>query len=199
MSLKPDFKSTAMPLRDAVERRGCATVAASSNPPPPRVTRAPAAMSYTDLIADIFAAFSTEGSAFPPMTLRGGDALDADQPAPPFDVLVDAVSDEYLESHPWGSGWLDAASWRHYLPFMMEYALRHVERPSDVTDALLTSFRPPDRDPPRLGSLNKAQETVVLRFLDVLAHTDASASRDLAAMVLSEWWTPGEIPKDLGD
>ena len=62
------------------------------------------------------------------MTLRGGDALDRDQPAPPFDVLVDAISDDYLEAHPWGSGWLDAASWRHYLPFMMEYALRHIDR-----------------------------------------------------------------------
>jgi len=130
------------------------------------ISRAPAAMPYTDLIAEIFAAFATEGSAFPAMTLRGGDALDLDQPAPPFDVLVDAVSDEYLEAHPWGSGYLDAASWRHYLPFMMEYALRRIAEPSDVTDALLTSLRPPERNPPRLGSLDKAQETVVLRFLD---------------------------------
>jgi len=163
------------------------------------ISRAPAAMPYTDLIAEIFAAFATEGSAFPAMTLRGGDALDLDQPAPPFDVLVDAVSDEYLEAHPWGSGWLDATSWRHYLPFMMEYALRRIAEPSDVTDALLTSLRPPERNPPRLGSLDKAQETVVLRLLDALAHSPESASRDLAAMVLSEWWTPGAIPKDLGD
>ena len=156
-------------------------------------------MPYTDLIAEIFAAFSSEGSTFPATTLRGGDALDRDQPAPPFDVLVDAVSDEYLEAHPWGSGWLDAASWRHYLPFMMAYSLRHIARPSEVTDALLTSFRPPDRDPPRLGSLSKAQETVVLRFLDALAYSDESASRDLAALVLSEWWTPGAIPKAQDD
>jgi hypothetical protein len=154
-------------------------------------------MSHTELIADIFAAFAAEGSAFPAMTLRGGDALDLDQPAPPFEVLVDAVSDEYLEAHPWGSGYLDATSWRHYLPFMMEYALRHLAEPGDVTDALLTSFRPPDRDPPRLGSLSKAQETAVLRFLDVMAHSEDSASRDLAALVLSEWWTPGAIPQDL--
>ena len=156
-------------------------------------------MPHTDLIADIFAAFSAEGSAFPAMTLRGGDALDLDQPAPPFDVLVDAISDEYLEAHPWGSGYLDATSWRHYLPFMMEYALRHLTEASDVTDALLTSLRPPERTPPRLGSLTKAQETAVLRFLDVMAHSDESASVDLAAVVLSEWWTPGAIPKDLGD
>ena len=39
----------------------------------------------------------------------------------------------------------------------------------------------------------------MLRLLDALAHSPESASRDLAAMVLSEWWTPGAIPKDLGD
>jgi hypothetical protein len=153
-------------------------------------------MPHTELIADIFAAFSSEGTAFPPMTLRGGDALDVDQPAPPFDVLVDAISDDYLEAHPWGSGYLDATSWRHYLPFMMEYALRHIGETSDVTDALLSSFRPPDRDPPRLGSLTGPQETVVLRFLDVMAYSVSSASTDLAAMVLSEWWTPGAIPPE---
>ena len=156
-------------------------------------------MTHTDLIADIFAAFSAEGTAFPPMTLRGGDALDLGKEALPFDVLVDAISDDYLEAHPWGSGYLDATSWRHYLPFMMEYALRHVDEPSDVTDALLTSFRPPDRTPPRLGSLTKPQETAVLRFLDVLAYSEQSASRDLATIVLSEWWTPDAIPKELDD
>jgi hypothetical protein len=87
-------------------------------------------MPHTDLIADAFAAFSAEGTAFPAMTLRGGDALDLDKPAPPFDVLVDAISDDYLEAHPWGTGWLDAASWRHYLPFMIEYALRHIAEPA---------------------------------------------------------------------
>ena len=156
-------------------------------------------MPHTDLIADIFAAFSAEGTAFPPMTLRGGDAMDLNKPAPPFDVLVDAISDEYLEAHPWGSGYLDATSWRHYVPFMMEYALRHITEASDVTDALLTSFRPPDRDPPRLGSLTKTQETAVLRFLDVMAYNADSASVDLAAVVLSEWWTPGAIPKGLDE
>ena len=156
-------------------------------------------MAHNDLIADIFAAFSTESTAFPAMTLRGGDALDLDKPAPPFDVVADAVDDEYLEAHPWGSGYLDATSWRHYLPFMMSYALRHVTESSDVTDALLTSLRPPERTPPRLGSLSKAQETAVLRFLDVMAYSEESASMDLATLVLSEWWTPGAIPKDLGD
>ena len=68
-----------------------------------------------------------------------------------------------------------------------------------MTDALLTSFRPPDRTPPRLGSLSKDQETAVLRFLDVMAYSPSSASTDLAALVLSEWWTPGAIPKAVDD
>ena len=156
-------------------------------------------MPHTDLIADIFAAFSAEGTAFPAMTLRGGEALEAYREAPTFDVIADAISDDYLEAHPWGSGWLDADSWRHYLPFMMEYALRHLSDANEVVDAVLTSLRPPDRDPPRLGSLSKAQETVVLRFLDVMAYSEASASMDLAALVLSEWWTPGAIPTDPDD
>lgn len=156
-------------------------------------------MPHTDLIADIFAAFSAEGTTFPAMTLRGGDALDAYREPPPFDVLVDAISDDYLEAHPWGSGYLDAASWRHYLPFMMEYTLRHLDLSNEVTDALLTSLRPPDREPPRLRSLAKAQETVVLRFLDVLAHSAESVHVDLAVQVLNEWWTPGAIPKDLSE
>ena len=153
-------------------------------------------MPHTALIADVFAAFSAEGTALPAMTLRGGDALEADQPAPPFDVLLDAISDDYLEAHPWGSGWLDAASWRHYLPFMMEYALRHIAEASEVTDALLTSLRPPERTPPRLGTLSKTQETVVLRVLDVLAYSEDSPSVDLATQVLAEWWTPGAIRRD---
>jgi hypothetical protein len=156
-------------------------------------------MPHTDLIADLFAAFSSEGTVFPPMTLRGGDAVDLGEPAPPFDVLVDAISDEYLDAHPWGSGYLDATAWRHYLPFMMEYALRHITESSDVTDALLTSFRPPDRTPPRLGSLSRDQESAVLRFLDVMAYSPSSASTDLAALVLSEWWTPGAIAKAVDD
>jgi hypothetical protein len=154
---------------------------------------------FADLVADVFAAFAAEASAFPAMTLRGGDAVDAYQAAPPFDVLVDAISDDYLEAHPWGSGYLDATSWRHYLPFMMDYALRRLDATSEVTDALLTSLRPPDRDPPRLATLSAAQETIVLRVLDVLAHSDRSANVDLAAQVLGEWWTPGAIPRAAED
>jgi len=154
---------------------------------------------FAALVADVFAAFAADGAAVPALTLRGGDALDADRPAPPFDVLVDTVSDAYLETHPWGTGWLDAASWRHYLPYLLAYALRHLAQPNEVTDALLTSLRPPERTPPRLGTLDKRQESAVLRVLDVLAHAPGAATADLAAQVLSEWWTPGAIPRQAED
>jgi hypothetical protein len=39
----------------------------------------------------------------------------------------------------------------------------------------------------------------VLRFLDVMAYSEQSANRDLAARVLSKWWTSDAIPKDPGD
>jgi hypothetical protein len=153
-------------------------------------------MPHTELIADIFAAFAQEAQAVPALTLRAGDELDAGRAAIAHDLIADAVSDAYLEAHAWGSGWLDAASWRHYLPFMMAYALRRRAEASEVIDAVLTSLRPPDRDPPRLGSLSQPQETAVLRFLDVLACSADSANMDLATQVLNEWWTPGAIPRE---
>ena len=39
----------------------------------------------------------------------------------------------------------------------------------------------------------------MLRFLGVMACGEESASRDLAVLVLSEWWTPDAIPKALDD
>jgi hypothetical protein len=154
---------------------------------------------FAVLVAEAFAAFSADGADVPALSLRGGDALDADRPVPPFDVLADAVSDAYLEAHPWGTGWLDPASWRHYLPYLLAYALRHLETTNEVTDALLTSLRPPDRNPPRLATLDRAQETVVLRVLDVLAHAPGAATADLAGQVLAEWWTPGAIARQPED
>jgi hypothetical protein len=60
-----------------------------------------------------------------------------------------------------------------------------------VTDALLWSLRPPDREPPRLGSLSAEQEAVVVAALDVLAFDPRSACQDLAMQVLEEYWVPG--------
>ena len=49
--------------------------------------------------------------------------------AGPFDPAEDEPSDAYLEGFTlWGLGYLDARSWRHYLPRLIDYALR---RPTD--------------------------------------------------------------------
>ena len=54
-------------------------------------------------------------------------------------------TDAYLEGFAfWGLGYLDARSWRHYLPRLIEYAFRHPHDPAMVTEALVRSLRPPE-------------------------------------------------------
>ena len=55
-------------------------------------------------------------------------------------------------------------------------------------EAVLTSLRPPDREPPRLGSLTKEQEAVIVAFLDVMAFDERSAWKDFAMQVMDEYW-----------
>jgi Family of unknown function (DUF6714) len=62
-----------------------------------------------------------------------------------------------------------------------------------VTEGLLGSLRPPDRDPPWLGSLSEEQEAVVVAVLDLLAFDDRSACRELAMPVLEEYWVPNAL------
>lgn len=127
------------------------------------------------------------------MSLRGGDAADSYDEPPPFDAALDAITDDYLCRYTWGVGYLDPASWRHYLPHMIEHALRNHARGSDVADALLNSLRPPDREPSRLASLSTEQEAVVVEVLDFLAFAPDSRHQDLACQVLEEWWVPGAL------
>jgi hypothetical protein len=150
-------------------------------------------MNHAALVAAVFAAFAQESAAVPAITLRGGNAIDEYREPSSFDPSVDAITDEYLETYPWGIGYLDAPSWRHYLPYLIEYALRHISDSNIVIDALLTSLRPPDREPPRLASLSAEQEALVTRFLDALAFSDNSANQELACQALEEWWVPGAI------
>lgn len=140
-------------------------------------------MSQSELIANAFAAFAAGAANAPLLTLLGGNALDEYKEPPPFNKSVDALSDAYWEQYHWGIGYLDAASWRHVLPHLIEYALRHLQKGSSVTDAFLNSLRPPDRVPPRLASLSSEQKMVVTRFLDVLAFSSESAHQDLACQV----------------
>ena len=148
-----------------------------------------------DLVSRAEAAFRADAVAVPAMTLRGGDALDSYTEPRAHDAAIDAPSDAYLETYGyWALAHLDAGSWRHYLPRLIAYALEHLGEPgSMVTEALLWSLRPPDREPPRLGSLSAEQEAVIVAVLDVLAFDERSLDRDLAMQVLEEYWAPGAL------
>jgi hypothetical protein len=145
------------------------------------------------LAARAYAAFARDLGTPPAVSLRGGNALDEYKYPEAFDPVLDAVSDAYLERYWWGVAHLDAPSWRHYLPHLIEYSLRRRRDHEMVIEALLTSLRPPDREPPRLASLSVEQESVVSAFLDVLAFDDASVHQELARTALEEWWAPGAL------
>jgi hypothetical protein len=150
-------------------------------------------MNPAALVAMANAAFAKDVTSLPRITLRGGDALDGYEDPPPFDPALDEVTDTYLEHYSGGLTFLDAASWRHYLPHCIEYAVRHFGQFTDVCDALLNNLRPPDREPHRLASLTLDQERVVSAFLELLAFSESSAHRDFACQVLEEWWIPGAL------
>ncbi len=153
---------------------------------------------HSDLIAKAFAAFSVEVAATPSITLRGGNALDDYEEPAPFDPLVDEISESYFEEYPWGITYLDAVSWRHYLPYLIEYSITHINGDQGclVVDHLLSSLRPPDRDPPRLASLNSEQEAIITAFLDTLAFGEQSAYQEYACQVLEEWWIPNALYRE---
>jgi hypothetical protein len=73
----------------------------------------------------------------------------------------------------------------------MAYAFAHMADPHMAVEGLLHNLRPPERDPPRLGTLSAAQEAVVVAFLEELAFAEDSANQALAMQVLDEWWLPG--------
>ncbi|QDH69712.1 DUF6714 family protein [Marilutibacter alkalisoli] len=130
--------------------------------------------------------------ASPPMSLRGGNSLDDYQAAPAFDPELDRITPEYLETYFWGISYLDTQSWRFYLPHLLGYALKNTANPhSNATDSFLSSLRPPDRDPPRFGSLTVAEEQVVVAVLDKLAFSDQSVWQESAQVALEEYWAPG--------
>ena len=145
------------------------------------------------LSAAIFVAFEVDVAATPPMSLRAGNALDDGSKPPPNDKEADAPTDKYLEQYYWGLPHLDAASWRHVLPFLLDYALRHIKHPSNAVDGLLNSLRPPDRAPPRLASLSLEQERIVAQVLDVLCFSPESAYHELACQTTEEWWEPNAM------
>jgi hypothetical protein len=137
--------------------------------------------------------FRTDAEQPPPLTLRGGNAVDGYDEAEPFDTHEDEPSDEYIEGFAfWGLGYLDARSWRHYLSALIDYALRKPEDPAMAVEALIRTLRPPDRYPPRLSTLSREQEEVVAAFLETVALGGAhGALAEDAQQALEEWWLPG--------
>ena len=133
-----------------------------------------------------------ELEAPPPLTLRGANAVDGYDRPEPFDPARDQPTDEYLEAFAfWGLAYLDARSWRHYLPRLIDYTLRRPGDPAMVAEALVRSLCPPDRYPPRLASLAPEQEAVVTAFLEHVALGDqATGVRAEAQQALEEWWLP---------
>lgn len=141
--------------------------------------------------ADLTKSFSDLPAA-PLMSLRGGSALDSYEAAPAFDPAIDQVTPGYLEAHFWGISYLDSHSWRFYLPHLLSHALQNISNPaSNATDTFLFSLRPPDRDPPRFGSLSGTEEQAVVTVLDRLAFSEESVWRESAMIALEEYWAPG--------
>jgi hypothetical protein len=149
-------------------------------------------MSPDEIVSGAFEVFRTDIESAPPLTLRGGNAVDGYSQAVPFDPAEDEPTDAYFEAFAfWGLGYLDARSWRHYLPRLIDYAFRHPNDPAMVAEALVRSLRPPDRYPPRLAALNAEQEWIVRSFLEQVALGDAIPHLHAEAQqALEEWWLP---------
>lgn len=138
--------------------------------------------------------FRADALATPRMTLRGGYAVDSYDFAPPPDPVLDEPTDTYLETYTfWGLAHLDPDSWRHYLPYLINYTFRHMDDPKMAVEGLLHNLRPPDREPPRLASLTAEQEAVIVAYLEEVAFSEDSANRDFAMQVLEEWWIPDAL------
>lgn len=148
-------------------------------------------MTHAEIVEAARRAFVDDAARTPPMSLQSGNDADGYRVARPYDP-ADAPTKALIgELAFWSLPHLDAGSWRHHLPHLIEYGLAHRSDPGDLAvEAILWSLRPPDRDPPRLGSLSDEQQAVVVAFLEVLAFDDASEFRDFAQQVMEEWWVP---------
>jgi len=138
----------------------------------------------------IVLAKSTFRVAPPGMTLRQGDEIDSSYCA---DARKEEKPDDrYLEAYFCGVPHLDAGSWKYYLPHLISYAIRHrQDGGSLVVSAFLQSLRPPDREPPRLATVTKEEEKVVVAVLEFLGFEKSSAHQEEALQALQEYWTPG--------
>ncbi len=136
-----------------------------------------------DSIDTRFIQYFNDLPAEPMLSLRGGNARDEYREVPEYDPVTDKLSPDYLEAYCWGLPHLDAVSWRYYLPFLLGYAIQNISNPrSNMVETLLSSLRPPDRDPPRFGSLTASEQDAVVTVLDSLAFSDDSVWKDAAML-----------------
>jgi hypothetical protein len=147
----------------------------------------------SDIVRRAFEVFRADVEAPPPLTLRGGDRVDSYDLPEPFDAQVDEPTDAYIEQFAFHAmPFLDPRSWRHYLPRLMDHVFRRPDEPTGlVVQALIRSLRAPDREPPRLTTLNAEQEEVIVAFLEAIAR-DPQRENDAedARQALLEWWVP---------
>ena len=147
-------------------------------------------MNPESIIKRAFEVFSQEA---PRMTLRHGDALSSYRTITDVDPnITDDTSDLYLERYQNGLYHLDVQSWRSYLPFLISYSIRHVRSigPSMVIDIFLSSLRPPDREPPRLSTIQVDEKKVIVDTLEFLALSKGSEYENIALQVMEEYWIP---------
>ena len=146
-----------------------------------------------EIIDDSYKLFNPE-KKIPPMTLRAGDAEDRyEENLPAYDPKFDEPTDRYLEKYYDGVTYLDAESWRFYLPHLIDYSLRKLEDGELIVDSFLSSLRPPDREPPRLKSLTDAQKELIKEVLDILAFDDKSIFKEYAMTVMEEYWVSNSL------
>jgi hypothetical protein len=145
------------------------------------------------IVLQAYKAFRIDVEHAPTISLRAANAIDTYSTPPPYDPQADTLTDDYLATYTfWGLGYLDAPSWRHYLPHLIAYTFRHITSLTTmVPEGLLSSLRPPDREPARLATLTPEQETVIVAFLEELAFSDDTRLyHEQAMQILDEWWLP---------
>lgn len=149
-----------------------------------------------EIIKQAYKVFADDMVIIPPTTLRSADAINNYDEPIPYDPNLDEPTDEYIEHFTyWGQIYLDPASWKYYLPKWIDYIFHHEEdKASMVTEGVIYSLRPPDREPPRLASLNKDQEAVIVSFLKhVAASGTLEYNGEMAQRVLEEWYLPNAL------
>jgi len=145
-------------------------------------------------------------SAFPPgdtlpvITLKQGDDIDAygKSSEEKNAVLNDwrSIPDEYLVQYQNGLIYLDAQSWRYYLPAFLRHAVCNANRVSPATDACLSNLRPPDKEPPRLKTISPTERTAIVSALEYLAFDLGSVYQETACQVLEEYWVEKSLYGD---